>query len=38
MLVMTWVATLIQMKNHPIILAMISNTKSFHTIWVRKHK
>lgn len=37
MLIMTWVATLIQMKNHPIISAMISNTKSYHTIWVRQN-
>lgn len=38
MLIMAWAATLIQMKNHPIIFAMIDNTKSFHMMWVRKNQ
>ncbi|CAH1722102.1 unnamed protein product [Aphis gossypii] len=32
-LLMTGLASLIQMRNHPIITAMINNTQSFYTIW-----
>lgn len=31
---MTGLASLIQMRNHPIILTMVNNTLLFYTIWV----
>lgn len=37
-LLMTGLATLIQMKNHPIILSMVNNTEKFNKEWVRNLK
>lgn len=33
-LLMTGLASLMQLRNHPIMLAMVNNTLSFYTIWV----
>ncbi|XP_022181799.1 uncharacterized protein LOC111041725 [Myzus persicae] len=33
MLLMTGFSTLLQMKNHPIILAMVNNTQTYHRNW-----
>lgn len=38
MLLMTGLTTLIQMKNHPVMHAMINNTRSYHKNWVRQRR
>lgn len=38
MLLMVGFSTLIQMKDHPIILAMVENTQIYHSHWVRNLK
>lgn len=38
MLLMTGFSTLIQIKDHPIILAMVENTQIYHSKWVRNLK
>lgn len=35
MLLMTGFSTLVQMKDHPIIIAMVNNTHIYHSNWVR---